>query len=95
MMLKEILDALARVSGLPAPRVKIPYALAYAAGWCSTAWAGWTGNPPGIPLEHGLPGSTEVEVERVSPALLVLRAAGQFLGTSRPVRPGESDRGQP
>lgn len=30
-----------------------------------------------IPLEHGLPGEVEVEVERVSPAVLALRAAGQ------------------
>jgi membrane fusion protein (multidrug efflux system) len=30
----------------------------------------------GIPLVHGLPGSVEVEVERVSPAMLALRAAG-------------------
>jgi multidrug resistance efflux pump len=32
-----------------------------------------------IPLRHGLPGIVEVEVEQVSPATLVLRAAGQFL----------------
>lgn len=32
-----------------------------------------------IPLEHGLPGSVEVEVERVAPATLVLRAAGQLV----------------
>src|SRR5262249_44778232 len=36
-----------------------------------------------LPREHGLPCSAEVEVERVSPAVLVLRAAGQFLGTRR------------
>ena len=36
-----------------------------------------------IPLDHGLTGSVEIEVERVSPAVLVLRAAGQFLGTRR------------
>lgn len=30
-----------------------------------------------IPLVHGLPGSVEVEVERISPAALVLRAAGK------------------
>jgi multidrug resistance efflux pump len=35
---------------------------------------------PRIPLEHGLPGTVEVEVERVSPAVLVLRAAGHLLG---------------
>jgi multidrug resistance efflux pump len=32
-----------------------------------------------IPLQHGLPASAEVEVERVSPASLVLDAAGRFL----------------
>lgn len=32
-----------------------------------------------IPLQHGLPGTVEVEVERVSPAVLLLRAAGQRL----------------
>ncbi len=31
---------------------------------------------PELPLEHGLPGTIEVEVERVSPAVLLLRAAG-------------------
>ena len=36
--------------------------------------------PPGLPLQHGLPGTAEVEVERVSPASLVLRAAGKILG---------------
>jgi multidrug resistance efflux pump len=36
-----------------------------------------------IPLDHGLTGSVEIEVDRVSPAVLVLRAAGQFLGTRR------------
>jgi multidrug resistance efflux pump len=32
-----------------------------------------------IPIEHGLPGMVEVEVERISPALLTLRAAGQLM----------------
>jgi multidrug resistance efflux pump len=32
-----------------------------------------------IPLQHGLPATVEVEVERVSPASLVLDAAGRFL----------------
>jgi membrane fusion protein (multidrug efflux system) len=34
-----------------------------------------------IPLQHGLPGSVEVEVERISPLALVLRSAGQVLGS--------------
>ncbi len=34
---------------------------------------------PDLPLQHGLPGTAEVEVERVAPAILVLRAAGKVL----------------
>jgi membrane fusion protein (multidrug efflux system) len=38
-------------------------------------------NPPaGLPLQHGLPGTAEVEVERISPAVMVLRAAGKLVG---------------
>jgi membrane fusion protein (multidrug efflux system) len=36
-----------------------------------------------IPRGHGLPGTAEVEVEQVSPATLVLRAAGQYLVARR------------
>jgi membrane fusion protein (multidrug efflux system) len=36
-----------------------------------------------IPLQHGLPGVVEVDVERISPATLMLRAAGQL--AARPV----------
>lgn len=36
-------------------------------------------SPPSIPLQHGLPGSVEIEVEKVSPATLVLRAAGKSI----------------
>ena len=39
-----------------------------------------------IPLQHGLAGTAEVEVERLSPATLVLRAAGQWL-TPRQANP--------
>jgi hypothetical protein len=35
-----------------------------------------TGLPGGVPAQHGLPGRVEVEVEQLSPAALVLRAAG-------------------
>lgn len=34
---------------------------------------------PMIPLEHGLPGAVEVEVERISPMMLVLRTVGKRL----------------
>jgi membrane fusion protein (multidrug efflux system) len=36
-----------------------------------------------IPLQHGLPGTLEVEVDRISPAALVLRIGGRLL--ARPV----------
>jgi len=36
-----------------------------------------------IPLAHGLPGSLQVQVERVSPATLILRAAGQYLASRK------------
>ena len=35
---------------------------------------------PSMPLQHGLPGSVEVAVERVSPAALLLRSAGAVVG---------------
>ena len=34
----------------------------------------------GVPLQHGLPATVEVEVERVTPAAMLLRSAGQSLG---------------
>lgn len=36
--------------------------------------------PSRIPPQHGLPGSVEVEIERVSPATLLLRSAGELVG---------------
>jgi membrane fusion protein (multidrug efflux system) len=39
------------------------------------------GRPPArIPLQHGLPGTVEVEIERVSPAALIMRSAGDLVG---------------
>ncbi len=40
-----------------------------------------------IPLQHGMPGTLVVEIERVSPAALVLRAAGRTI-TERPRNAG-------
>jgi membrane fusion protein (multidrug efflux system) len=36
-----------------------------------------------IPTQHGLPGAVEVEVERISPARLALRSAGDLITASR------------
>lgn len=43
------------------------------------------GENPKIPLEHGLPGSLEIEVEQVSPAALAARLAGRLLSAPRDV----------
>jgi membrane fusion protein (multidrug efflux system) len=41
-----------------------------------------SGRPPSrIPLQHGLPGSVEVAIERISPAALVIRSAGDLVGS--------------
>ncbi len=51
MSLKEILDTLAGITGLKAPSVKMPYSVAYAAGWVCEALSDWvTHKPPAIPL---------------------------------------------
>ncbi len=38
-------------------------------------------SPSRIPFQHGLPGSVEVQIERISPAALVLRSAGELVGS--------------
>lgn len=51
MSLKEILDTLAAITGLKAPGIRMPYAVAYAAGWVCEAISDWiTRKPPAIPL---------------------------------------------
>ena len=49
--LAEILQRLAAITGRPAPRLKLPYAVAWAAGVASTGWARVSGKPPMAPLD--------------------------------------------
>jgi dihydroflavonol-4-reductase len=51
LTLQQILETLAGILGRKAPSVQIPYALAYAAGVASTAWAEVTGKEPRAPLD--------------------------------------------
>lgn len=51
LTLAEILEKLAAIAGRPAPAVKLPYAVAYAAGVMTTAWARVSGTPPRAPLD--------------------------------------------
>jgi dihydroflavonol-4-reductase len=51
LTLEGIFGTLAKAVGRPAPKIRIPYAVAYAAGMVSTAWAGVTGKEPIAPLD--------------------------------------------
>jgi membrane fusion protein (multidrug efflux system) len=46
------------------------------------------GQPSSIPLEHEMPGRVEVEVDRVSPASLLMRAVGRLLDQPASERSG-------
>jgi dihydroflavonol-4-reductase len=50
LTLAQILQKLAAITGRKAPTTQIPYAVAYCAGACSTAWAAMTGKPPRVPI---------------------------------------------
>jgi dihydroflavonol-4-reductase len=51
LTLKQVLDLLADVTGLPGPRFKTPYAIAYAFATVDTAIATWRGTVPLAPLD--------------------------------------------
>ncbi len=51
LTLQRIFERLSRLSGLPAPTIRIPYAVAFTAGVFSTAWANVSGREPRAPLD--------------------------------------------
>jgi dihydroflavonol-4-reductase len=51
LTLEQIVGRLASLTGKKAPKTRIPYAVAYAAGMLSTGWAELTGQEPFAPLE--------------------------------------------
>jgi dihydroflavonol-4-reductase len=51
MTLKQILETLAGITGRPAPRVKMPHAVALAAGYADQCISRLTGREPQIPVE--------------------------------------------
>jgi dihydroflavonol-4-reductase len=51
MDFKEILDALAHITGIPSPRLRIPYRVAWCAGVVNGVLAQVTGRPPMVPLD--------------------------------------------
>lgn len=50
LTMKEVLALLQKVSGVPAPRVKVPYTLALMAGYANAVLSFLTGTPPKVPL---------------------------------------------
>ncbi len=51
LTLEHILQRLGKIANKPAPKVKLPYAVAYAAGVVSTGVARITGKEPRVPIE--------------------------------------------
>ena len=51
MTLKQILDALSGITGRPAPRVRLPHAVALAAGYADQLFSRLAGREPQIPVE--------------------------------------------
>lgn len=51
LTLEQILGRLGAIANKPAPKIKVPYALAYAAGLVTTGWANLSGREPMAPLE--------------------------------------------
>jgi len=51
LTLKDFLGLVARIGGRPAPKIQIPYTVAWLAGAISTGLASLTGKPPTIPLD--------------------------------------------
>jgi dihydroflavonol-4-reductase len=51
LTLAAILRRLARIAGRKPPAIRLPYAVAWCAGACSTVWAGLSGQPPRVPLD--------------------------------------------
>lgn len=51
LTLQQVFATLAGIVGRPEPKIRVPYALAYAVGLASTAWAGITGKEPLAPLD--------------------------------------------
>jgi dihydroflavonol-4-reductase len=51
LTLKALLDELEKLTGLPAPRLKIPHGLALGVAYANTAFSRLIGREPGIPVE--------------------------------------------
>ena len=97
LTLAQILERLAAITGRQAPRLRLPYAVAYGAAALSTIWAGVTKSPPRVPLDGVRMARTKMWVthEKASrelgfqpgPATLALKHAVEWFQRSRPAVP--------
>jgi dihydroflavonol-4-reductase len=51
LTLKQVLDTLAKITGLPSPKLKIPHGVALSVAYANTALSRMVGREPGIPVE--------------------------------------------
>jgi dihydroflavonol-4-reductase len=51
LTLKQVLDSLANITGLPTPKLKIPHGVALGVAYANTAFSRLLGREPGIPVE--------------------------------------------
>jgi dihydroflavonol-4-reductase len=51
LTLKQMLDVLSNITGLPAPRLKIPHGIALGVAYANTFFSRMVGREPGIPIE--------------------------------------------
>jgi dihydroflavonol-4-reductase len=78
LTLAQILESLSVITGKKAPSTQIPYAVAYAAGVVTTAWANLTGREPIAPLEG-------VKMARKKMFITANKAQRELQFTPRPV----------
>ena len=79
LTLAQILQQLAGIAGRPAPTLRLPYAVAYCAGICSTAWAGMD-RPPAACAARRCPHGSEEDVgdaRKGAPRTWIQSAAGR------------------
>jgi dihydroflavonol-4-reductase len=50
LTLRQIFESLSVITGRPAPKMQIPWTVAWLAGVCSTGWANLTGHEPRVPI---------------------------------------------
>ena len=88
LTLRQIFDSLSAITGRPAPKTQIPWAVAWLAGVCSTGWANLSGHEPRVPIAAVQMAKKKMWVThakaerelgfRPSPAAVALRKAAEW-----------------